>query len=322
MRISTRALLVPALTLVPWLAQPVWARDKEHQQIAADVRMLQVMQQEQSQQMQTLLAQLGETLRAVSQRLDEQAKASVKSFADQKLVIDALPRDLGVLREKVDDSNTRLGSVSQEVEALRQGLQQALQASAHPAASVDPTDAAPAVGNTPVDPAAGGGGATQVAVGTSPNRLCDMAYSNYTSGLWDLTIDGFNAFIRSFPKSDMADDAQVYIGNAYLQDGKNDKAVESYDLAIRTYPNGNAIPEAYYKKGLALKNLKQVDLARQAWEYVVKNYEQSTAALLARQPFPAVGFAVRKMAPKPAVGACLRHENTRRTMVESVDSST
>jgi TolA-binding protein len=272
------------LTLVPCLAQPVWARDKEHQQIAADVRMLQVMQQEQTQQMQALLAQLSETLKVVSQRLDDQAKASVKSFADQKLVIDALQRDLGVLREKVDDSNTRLGSVSQEVEALRQGLQQALQASARAAAAVDPTDAAPAAGNAPVDPAAGGApGTNQVAVGTSPNRLYDMAYSNYTSGLWDLTIDGFNAFIRSFPKSDMADDAQVYIGNAYLQDGKNDKAVEAYDLAIRTYPNGNAIPEAYYKKGLALKNLKQLDLARQAWEYVVKNYEQSTAALLAKQ---------------------------------------
>jgi len=110
-----------------------------------------------------------------------------------------------------------------------------------------------------------------------------MAYSNYTQGLWDLTVDGFNAFIRSFPKSDLADDAQVYIGNAFLQDGKNDKAVEAYDLAIRTYPGGNAIPEALYKKGLALKNLKQVDLARQAWQEVVKTYPDSTAALLAKQ---------------------------------------
>ncbi|MEP7306720.1 MAG: outer membrane protein assembly factor BamD [Acidobacteriota bacterium] len=288
MKISTRPLLAATLALVPWLAQPVSARDKEHQQIAADVRMLQVMQQEQSQQMQSLLAQLGEALKAVSQRLDDQAKASVKSFADQKLVIDALQRDLGVLREKVDDSNTRLGSVSQEVEALRQGLQQALQASARAAAaatdSTDLTASTGAGGNgDSTSAAAPGGGAPGVAVGTSPNRLYDMAYSNYTSGLWDLTIDGFNAFIRSFPKSDMADDAQVYIGNAYLQDGKNDKAVEAYDLAIRTYPSGNAIPEAFYKKGLALKNLKQMDLARQAWEYVVKTYEQSTAALLAKQ---------------------------------------
>jgi len=286
MKISTGPLLAATLAFVPWLAQPVSARDKEHQQIAADVRMLQVMQQEQSQQMQSLLARLGEALKAVSQRLDDQAKASVKSFADQKLVIDALQRDLGVLREKVDDSNTRLGSVSQEVEALRQGLQQALQASVRASAaatdSTDPTAAAAPGGNADSAPAgAPGGGASSV--GTSPNRLYDMAYSNYTSGLWDLTIDGFNAFIRSFPKSDMADDAQVYIGNAYLQDGKNDKAVEAYDLAIRTYPSGNAIPEAYYKKGLALKNLKQIDLARQAWEFVVKTYEQSTAALLAKQ---------------------------------------
>jgi tol-pal system protein YbgF len=281
MRISTRALLVSALALAPWLAQPALARDKEHQQIAADVRMLQVMLQEQAQQMQNLLGQLGESLKAVSQRLDDQAKANVKAFADSKLIIDALQRDLSVLREKVDDSNTRLGSVSQEMEALRQGLQQALQSRAAPPSDPADTTSPGGVGGDAALSAPAGGG--QVAVGTSPNRLYDMAYSNYTSGLWDLTIDGFNAFIRSFPKHDLADDAQVYIGNAYLQDGKNDKAVEAYDLAIRTYPGGNAIPEAYYKKGLALKNLRQVDLARQAWDYVVKTYPDSTAALLAKQ---------------------------------------
>lgn len=284
MRTSTRAFLVSTLVLAPWAAQPAVARDKEHQQIAADIRILQVMQQEQAQQMQSLIGQLSETLKVVSQRLDDQAKASVKAFADQKLVIDALQRDLSVLREKVDDSNTRLGSVSQEVEALRQGLQQVLQASARAAAPTDSADpTAAAGGGADAASAAPAGGGAPLAVGTSPNRLYDMAYSNYTSGLWDLTIDGFSAFIRSFPKSDLADDAQVYIGNAFLQDGKNDKAVEAYDSAIRTYPNGNAIPEAYYKKGLALKNLKQIDLARQAWEYVVKTYDQSTAALLAKQ---------------------------------------
>jgi TolA-binding protein len=68
-----------------------------------------------------------------------------------------------------------------------------------------------------------------------------------------------------------------------LQDGKNEKAVEAYDLAIRTYPSGNAIPEAYYKKGLALKNLRQLDRAREAFEYVAKTYPDSDAGRLARQ---------------------------------------
>jgi TolA-binding protein len=81
----------------------------------------------------------------------------------------------------------------------------------------------------------------------------------------------------------MADDAQVLIGNSFLQDGKYDKAIDAYDTAIRTYPGGSAIPEAYYKKGLALRNLRRLDLARQAFEYCVKTYPDSDAGRLARQ---------------------------------------
>ena len=277
---STRVLVAFTLALATAVARPAAARDKEHQQIAADVRML----QEQSQQLQNLLGQLGETLKAVNQRLDDQAKANVKAFADQKLVIDTLQRDLGVLREKVDDSNTRLGSVSQEVEALRQAVQQMPVRTAAPVEPLDGTSSSAAgagADGAPTTPPPST--APPLPPGTSPNRLYEMAHSNYAAGLYDLAVDGFNAFIRSFPRSDMADDSQVYIGNSYLQDGKNEKAVEAYETAIRTYANGNAIPEAYYKKGLALRGLKQIDLARQAWEFVTKTYPESIPAALARQ---------------------------------------
>ena len=68
-----------------------------------------------------------------------------------------------------------------------------------------------------------------VAAGTSPTKLYEAAYADYTAGQWDLAIIGFDSFIRTFPRSDLEDNAQVNIGNAYLQDGKNDKAVEAYD---------------------------------------------------------------------------------------------
>ena len=70
----------------------------------------------------------------------------------------------------------------------------------------------------------------------SPQKLWDGANSDYMSGQWDLAVQGFEMYIKSFPKSDMADNAQVNIGNAYLNDGKPDKAVEAYDKAIRMYP--------------------------------------------------------------------------------------
>ena len=79
------------------------------------------------------------------------------------------------------------------------------------------------------------------------------------------------------------------ICNAYINQGKYDKAVEACDTAIRTYPNTNSIPEAYYRKGLALKSLKQTDRAREALEYVVKTYPESQAAILAQQTLAQLG---------------------------------
>lgn len=282
---SRVALTALTLVLVGVGAGPVSARDKEIQQLAADIRML----QEQSQQLQNLLAQFGDALKAVNQRLDDQGKVNVKAFADQKLVIDTVSKDLGIVREKLDDTNTRVGSISQEVDALRQSLQQ-VAASRLSTAVEPPTDgtaspAAPTETTAAVQP-------TSFAVGVSPLRMFDTARGDYAAGLWDLAVTGFRGYITSFPKSDMADDAQVFIGNSYLQDGKNDKAIEAYDIAIRTYPNGNAIPEAYYKKGLAHRNLRQTEQARQAFDTLIRLFPQSDAAGLARQALIQLGSPV------------------------------
>ena len=75
------------------------AANKEHQQLMADIRML----QEQSQLLQNLLGTLNESIKAVNTRLDEQTGAMRKTAADQKLQMDNLSGDLRVVREKVDD---------------------------------------------------------------------------------------------------------------------------------------------------------------------------------------------------------------------------
>src|SRR5256714_11117942 len=101
-------------------ATPARAANKEHQQMMADLRML----QEQSQLLQNMLGTLAEAIKAVNTRLDQQAETTRKAFADQKLVIDNLTNDVRVIREKLDDNNVRIGSLTQEVDSLRQSLQQ------------------------------------------------------------------------------------------------------------------------------------------------------------------------------------------------------
>jgi TolA-binding protein len=279
MQIMTHTILRTALVvgLAAGAAAPAFAANKEHQQMMADIRML----QEQSQQLQILIGQVGETLKAVNARLDDQTSATRKAFADQKLTIDTLSSDLRVVREKVDDNNVRISSLTQELDALRQGVSQM---GAPRPTTTEPTDpsaaSAPTTGAAPV-PVPGPN------VGMSPTQLYDAAYSDYTGGQWDLAIQGFESFIRAFPKSEKAPDAQVKIGDAYVFQNKYDKGLESYDTAIRTYPSGGAaIAQAYYKKGLALRHMGQTDKAREAFDVCVKkdpDGEQGSVAILCRQ---------------------------------------
>jgi TolA-binding protein len=263
--------LLGALVLT---ASPARAANKEHQQLMADLRML----QEQAQQLQNLIGSVTEALKAVNTRLDQQAEATRKAFADQKLVVDNLTNDVRIIREKLDDNNVRVGSLTQEIESLRSSMQQI---GSRPSGTPDAADP-PAAGGTG-GTTAPAGGPPNAGVNVSPQKLFDSAMSDYYSGQYDLAVVGFSEYIRSFPKSDLADDAQVNICAAYVQDGKNEKAVEACDLAIRTYPNGDKIPDAYYKKGLALQNLRDVNGARDAWEHVVRTDPNTDAGRLARQ---------------------------------------
>ena len=250
------------LALVLATTTPADAANKEHQQLMADIRML----QEQSQVLQNLIGQVAEAVKAVNTRMDQQAEAQRKALADQKLVIDNLSNDVRVIREKIDDNNVRLGALSQDVEALRQALQR-------PAPTAAPTPETPDTG-AGQPPAVATPPVTTPTVVNSPQKMWDSAFSDYTAGNYDLAIIGFDAFIKTFPKSDQADDAQVYICTAYLQENKNDDAVRACDVAIRTYPAGNKVPEAYYRKALAQRNLRDVVGARATIDDFKKKYPE------------------------------------------------
>ena len=97
---------------------PASAADKAHQQLMAEIRML----QEQQQQLQQMVGGLADTLKTVTAKIDEQTGANRKAFADQKLLIDGMAEGVRILREKADDTNVRLSSVTQELEAVRQAM--------------------------------------------------------------------------------------------------------------------------------------------------------------------------------------------------------
>src|ERR671910_735425 len=135
-----------AVVLVPVLASSATAQSRREMQMMADIRMLQEQTQLLQQQLTSAIEQLSATLKTISGRVDEQAVATRKSFADQKLGLDQFGTDLRIVRERIDENTVRITRLSQEIEALRLAIPQF--ASAAPAAPVDP-NAPPAAPGTP-----------------------------------------------------------------------------------------------------------------------------------------------------------------------------
>jgi len=271
------------LLVVPGLASPAAAQSRREMQMMADIRMLQEQTQQLQQQLTAAIDQLAATLKTITGRVDEQATATRKSFADQKLSMDQFGNDLRIVRERIDENTVRITNLSQEVEALRLAIPQ------FPATPMTPPDpgAAPPAGTTPdaapttlPTPAAP---PVALAPGMTPQRLYSTALADFTAGQWALCIEGFNMYIRSFPRTDNTDDAQWYVGECFQQDGKFTEAIDAYNRVISGYPKGDRVPDAYYKRGIALGQLGQIDRARESFEALMKQFPDNDLARLAKQ---------------------------------------
>jgi tol-pal system protein YbgF len=282
----TRTSSAVAIAIALLLAAPrgAAAADKVHQQMLAEIRML----QEQQSQLLALIGGLNDTLKVITTKIDDQGGTTRKAFADEKVLVDGIAEGVRVLREKADDTNVRLASMTQELEAMRHTIASMPVPSAAPPPAGDP--AAAAAGDTPpggqpqpgVSP--GAGRSQPVPPLVSPERMYQAAYSDYTVGQYDLAIIGLKAFIDTFPQSDRADDAQLYIGNSLVYQAKYTDAIAAYQKVITSYPQGDVVPQAYFKLGQAYETgTKQLDLARKAYETLVQKYPSSNEAQLGKQ---------------------------------------
>jgi tol-pal system protein YbgF len=272
MRFAAMGLVIGVL--VPGVATA--DTDKEHKLIMAEIRML----QEEQQQVRQTLATLNDTLKAINARMDADASRYQKVFADQKLAVESVAEAARVLREKADETAVRLSTMAQELQSIRQSMS-SINTSTVPSPTGDPAAADPSAASTATSPVSGG--SNPPAPNLSPTVFWDRVYATYTAGQFDLAVDGFQSYIRAFPTSPRAAEAQLYTGHSYYNAGKYAEAAAALQKTITDYPQSSVLPEAYYKLGTTYEALKQFDQARRALETVIKNYNGTASAQLASQ---------------------------------------
>lgn len=104
------------------------------------------------------------------------------------------------------------------------------------------------------------------------------AYAAYKEESYKEAIYFFNEFIAKYPKHDLADNSQYWIGECYYAMKDYQSALQAFKKVIEEYPSGNKMPDALLKTGYSSLALKDYQNARVYLTRAVKDYPFSIAA--------------------------------------------
>lgn len=116
-----------------------------------------------------------------------------------------------------------------------------------------------------------------------PGQLYDQAQQDLTQGRYTMALQNFRDFVRRFPSSDLADNAQYGAGECFFAQSQFDSAAVAYARVEADYPQGDKIPSALYKLALCQEKLGRSAQSRLTLEDLVKRFPLSGEAQLARE---------------------------------------
>ncbi|MCC9043335.1 tetratricopeptide repeat protein [Myroides sp. M-43] len=96
-------------------------------------------------------------------------------------------------------------------------------------------------------------------------------------------IEDLTQFVKDFPKSNLADDAQYEIGVTYDVMNQDQKALVAFDKLLKDYPTSSYKPRAVLRQGLINYNANKPNEALVKFKQVVKESPDSSEALEAVQ---------------------------------------
>lgn len=111
----------------------------------------------------------------------------------------------------------------------------------------------------------------------------DAALGELREGRYPEAVAGFQRFLSAYPASDLAGDAQYWLGEAHYLGRNYEAAKEAFiDMGLR-YPQSARLPDALLKLGYIYGEQGDRDRAREVLRKLVEVYPNTQAASLAER---------------------------------------
>ena len=108
------------------------------------------------------------------------------------------------------------------------------------------------------------------------------AYELFKDGKFDKGREAFHNFLKQYPDTEYSDNAQFWIGECYYFEKKYENAILEYEKVAKNYPDGDKVPYALLKQGIAFMNLGDKASAKLILQRVINDYPNTNQARTAK----------------------------------------
>ena len=283
------------------LALILFALCASHTAAAADTKSQLIQIQTQLQLMQDSMARMetsfnermGVMKDLLTQQIDNVNKMGVTVQNLQKTVgqqtsdagskVDQISGQVQALHDSVDELKARLAKVSKQLDDMQAGQQNI----------TSPAGGQPAGGTSP--------GAANLPQAPPADQLYNDGLRDYNANKNDLASQEFAQYLQAYGNTDLAGNAQFYLGEIAYRQANFSGAVTAYNKVLDQYPGGNKTAAAQLKKAYALLELGQRDAGVQELRSLISRYPKSPEALQARDRLTKLGAAgAASKPPRPS----------------------
>jgi len=235
------------------------------------IRTLEKSFSEQLDAVKSLVVQLNDQVGQASLMTARISSALENQTSGGNQVNQTLMEEMRGIAARLDEASTRISALAQQVADLR--------VQANPISS---------------------GSGESVNPAFSINEAYDQAYNDLVQGNFEIAVQEFATFVRTYPGSERADDAQYYIGEAYLTQHKLPQAIAAFTKVLTDYPAGDKIASALFKRGKAELAQQEKENAIADFKAIMQKYPSAPEAALAESELKNLGAGTAAPKSTPA----------------------
>lgn len=215
------------------------------------------------------------------------AQAPATAQGQLFMQLQQMQEEIAQLRGMLEEQQNEIQRLKQESQARYQDLDSRLQggaAGAQAPAQNSPADGAINAAGSPAAPAQQAPAASNEPADPAKEKLYyDAAFDLIKSKDFDKASQAFGAFLRKYPQSQYAGNAQYWLGEVNLAKGDLQGAGKAFAQVAATYPTHAKVPDSLFKLADVEQRMGNSDRAKGILQQLIAQYPGSSAAQLAQR---------------------------------------